>query len=433
MKSDLPKVLHPIAGRPMVEHVLSQVTRLKPQKVAVVVGVQAERIRQALMENGWNHLTYIRQSRPLGSGHAVREALPWLRRQDDAVLVLYGDAPLLKASTLQELISAHKASGNAATFLTMDLACPTGYGRIQLDPEGFVERIIEERDATPEERLITLVNSGVACWQARALAGALPLLANQNAKKEYYLTDAAALLRQRGHRVGLVRCAHPEEATGVNTRVELATAEGVMRQRILQRWMEEGVTIQDPATTRIESEVVIGRDTLLLPGTILEGRTRIGKGCRIGPYVVLESSTVEDGARVGPFAHIRPGSVIRRNARVGNFVELKNARLGAGARANHLTYLGDAEIGAETNVGAGTITCNYDGYSKHRTTIGRKVFVGSDVSLVAPVRVGEGAVIAAGSTITEDVPPGALAIARERQLNKTGWVAKWKSRQSKKR
>jgi len=290
---------------------------------------------------------------------------------------------------------------------------------------------VEDRDATPQERAITLVNSGVACWDIQTLLTVLPRLKPDNAKREYYLTDAVALMRHLGGRVGVVRARNADETHGVNTRVDLARAEAIYRQRILEHWMREGVTIVDPASTFIDADAIIAGDTRLWPGTIIQGATRIGAHCEIGPYTILEDAVVKDGVRVGPFARLRPGTVLEEKARVGNFVEIKKSTIGRESKVNHLTYIGDAEVGQAVNIGAGTITCNYDGFTKNKTMIEDQVFVGSNANLVAPVRVGRGAIIAAGSTITQDVAAEALVVARSRQVTKAGWAKAFRGRQKK--
>jgi bifunctional UDP-N-acetylglucosamine pyrophosphorylase/glucosamine-1-phosphate N-acetyltransferase len=426
MKSTLPKVLHPVGGRPLLEHVLKSVSALRSREQAVVLGVERERVQKELALRGWNKLRVIVQEKPQGSGHAVLMAKAWLKPKRGSLLVVYGDTPLLTASTLQRLVEHHAVSGNAATFLAMDVADPFGYGRMILDPLGYLERIVEEKDATPADRAITLVNTGVACWDIQMLLAVLPRLKANNAKREYYLTDAAALLRNLGGRVGVVRARNPEETHGINTRVDLARAEAIFQQQIRERWMREGVTIVDPASTYIDAEAVLSPDTRLWPGTIIQGAARIGSHCEIGPYTVVESAVVKDGAKVGPFARLRPGTVIEEGARVGNFVEIKKSTVGKGSKVNHLTYIGDAEIGKDVNIGAGTITCNYDGFAKSKTIIEDDVFVGSNTNFVAPVRVGRGALIGAGSTITEDVKAEALAVGRAPQVVKAGWAKEFR-------
>lgn len=428
MKSALPKVLHPVAGRPLLEHVLKTSSELRARELGVVLGVGREQVQKELHERGWKKLQYVVQEKPQGSGHAVLMAKSWLKPKRGSLLVVYGDTPLLTAQTLQRLVEHHAVSGNAATFLAMDVPDPSGYGRMLLDTHGYLERIVEDKDATPQERAITLVNSGVACWDIQMLLAVLPRLKPNNAKREYYLTDAAALLRQLGGRVGVVRAKNPDETQGINTRVDLAKAEAISRQRILDHWMREGVTIVDPTTTYIDSEAVLHPDTRLWPGTMIQGASRVGSNCEIGPYTILDNAVVKDGAKVGPFARLRPGAVIEENAHIGNFVEVKKSTIGTGSKVNHLTYIGDALVGKGVNVGAGTITCNYDGFKKSQTILEDGVFVGSNTNLVAPVRVAKGAIIAAGSTITEDVEADALVLARARQMSKKGWAKEFRSK-----
>jgi bifunctional UDP-N-acetylglucosamine pyrophosphorylase/glucosamine-1-phosphate N-acetyltransferase len=437
MKSALPKVLHSVAGRPLLEHVLRATQALHPKDIGVVVGFGREQIQEVLQtglpagRQGWKKLHYIVQEKPQGSGHAVLMAKTWLKPKRGSLLVVYGDTPLLTTQTLHRLVEHHAVSGNAATFLAMDAADPSGYGRMVLDAQGYLERIVEDRDAAPHERAMTLVNSGVACWDIQMLLAVLPRLKADNAKHEYYLTDAAALLRNLGGRVGVVRARNPDETHGINTRVDLARAEAIFRRRILEHWMREGVTIVDPASTYIDSEAVILPDTRLWPGTVIQGASRIGSNCEIGPYTVVESAVVKDGVRVGPFARLRPGTLVEEKARVGNFVEIKKSTIGKGSKVNHLSYIGDATVGGGANIGAGTITCNYDGFAKYKTVIEDEVFVGSNTNLVAPVRIGRGAIIGAGSTITENVKAGALALARSRQVAKDGWAKDFRSREKK--
>jgi bifunctional UDP-N-acetylglucosamine pyrophosphorylase / glucosamine-1-phosphate N-acetyltransferase len=428
MKSAMPKVLHPVAGRPLLEHVLRSVQPLKPKEIGVVLGVGREAVKTALDARGWSKLHIAVQAKPQGSGHAVMMAKNWLRGKKGSLLIVYGDTPLLTSETLRRLADHHALTGHAGTFLAMDLADPAGYGRMILDRDGLLEKIVEDKDATPSERAVTLVNSGLVCWDIARLLDALPQLRNNNAKREYYLTDCAAILRRSGQRIGVVTAPDPDETYGVNTRVDLARAEALYRRRILNRWMLSGVTIVDPETTYIDDTAELAPDCRIWPGSIIQGASHIGSGCEIGPYTIVEDAAVGEGARVGPFARLRPGTVIEKDARVGNFVETKKTRLGAGSKVNHLTYLGDAEIGRGVNIGAGTITCNYDGFSKARTVIEDDVFVGSNANLVAPVRLGRGAIIAAGSTVTEDVPAGALALARSRQVAKAGWAKEFRQK-----
>ncbi len=431
MKSDLPKVMHPVAGRMLIEHVLKTAEKLRAKELSVVLGFGREQVQKGLQGNGWKDLHFVVQDNPKGSGHAVMMAKNWLKPKKGALLVVYGDTPLLTANTLSRLVEHHAVSGNSATFLAMDVANPAGYGRMILDSQGYLERIAEDKDATPVERAISLVNSGVACWDIQMLLAVLPRLQPNNAKREYYLTDAAAHIRSIGGKVGVVRAKDPDETHGINNRLDLARAEAIFRHRILEHWMHEGVTIIDPSTTYIDADAVLQPDTKIWPGTIIQGHSRVGARCEIGPYTILDNAVVKDDARVGPFARLRPGTVIESGAHIGNFVEIKKSTIGPKSKVNHLTYIGDAQIGQNVNVGAGTITCNYDGFSKYPTQIEDNVFVGSNVNLVAPVKVGKGAIIAAGSTITEDIPPESLALARSRQSAKDGWAKAFRSKQEK--
>jgi bifunctional UDP-N-acetylglucosamine pyrophosphorylase/glucosamine-1-phosphate N-acetyltransferase len=383
----------------------------------------------------------------LGTGHALLQTRPALTGRTGTVLLLYADVPLLRSGTLARLIETHQSARAAATVLTAELQDPYGYGRIVRDRAGKIVRIVEERDASGEERAIREINSGIYAFALAPLFEALDGLAADNAQGEYYLTDLVSIYRRRNQRVETLLIEAPDELRGVNSRVDLADLGRVLRARKNRALMLDGVTLDDPLTTYVDEDVEVGSDTVIAPGVLLEGRTRIGQGCRIGPgsrltnaivadnvtvrdRSVIVDSTVERGAVIGPFAHIRPQSIVGENAHVGNFVELKKTRLGRGSKANHLAYLGDATIGDAVNIGAGTITCNYDGVGKHPTVIEDEVFIGSDSQLIAPVRVGRGAYVAAGSSITDDVPPDSLAIARGRQENKPGWAEKRRARRS---
>jgi bifunctional UDP-N-acetylglucosamine pyrophosphorylase/glucosamine-1-phosphate N-acetyltransferase len=438
MKSDRAKVLHPIAGRPMIEHVLHTVDTLDAKETVLVVGHGEDQVRAALARRPG--LEFVLQSPQLGTGHALLQAEPVLAGKSGTVLLLYADVPLLEANTLKRLLEAHARERAAATVLTTVVDEPYGYGRIVRDAAGEVERIVEERDASGDERGIREINSGIYALALEPLFASLHQLAADNAQGEYYLTDLVAMYRQRKRRVATLCLEHQAELRGVNTRVDLAEIAAVLRARKNRAAMLAGVTLDDPASTAIDEDVTIGADTVIGRGVTLEGRTTIGTGCRIQANVrltnaaigdrvtildhsVIVDSTVAAGAAIGPFAHVRPGSEIAQDARVGNFVELKKTRLGRGSKANHLAYLGDATIGEKVNVGAGTITCNYDGEAKHPTVIEDGVFIGSDSQLIAPVTIGKGAYVAAGSSITTDVPAGALGIARGRQENKPDWVA----------
>ncbi len=446
MRSARAKVLHEAAGWPMLRHVLAAVQALEPARTVVVVGYQADEVKAAVADLP---VEFVLQAEQRGTGHAVLQARSMVEAAEGPVLILYGDVPCVRPATLSRLADIHRESGRPLTMATVRLADPTGYGRIVRDGRGEVWRVVEERDASHAERRIDEANPGLYLVDPRFLAGWLGRLAVAGrpggpaaspATGEYYLTDLVALAAEQGG-VAAVGLPDAEEVLGVNTREELAQAGVRLRADIARRHLAAGVTIVHPEITYIDAGVVIGPDTTVQPGTVLRGRTRIGSGVTIEPGAILTDTTVADraliraysvitesevgpGARVGPFAHLRPGSRLAADVRVGNFVELKKAALGPGAKANHLSYLGDATIGAGVNVGAGTITCNYDGAQKHQTVIEDGAFIGSDSQLVAPVTVGREAYVASGSTITDDVPPGALAIARSRQVNKEGWVAK---------
>ena len=443
MKSARAKVLHAALGAPLLEHVLRAVEALGLHPVRVVVGHQAEAVRDAFSGRG---LEFLAQDPPLGTGHALLAARGALAgAAPRTLLVLNGDLPLLRAETLAGLLEAHRREGAAATLLTAEPAEPADYGRIVRGASGRVQAIVEARDATPQQLALREVNAGVYAFEVAPLLAVLERLRPQNAQGEYYLTDTVALLAAGGHAVHAWAAADPSEAMGVNTLAELADADRLLRERRLRELMAEGARIEDPPSTFVGLDAVIEPDALIRPFCIVEGRSRLGAGASLGPFshlidtvvgagarildhCVLREARVEAGAQVGPFAHVRPESVIGPGARVGNFVELKKTRLGEGAKAPHLSYLGDAEIGSRTNVGAGTITCNYDGVNKHPTLIGAGVFVGSHRTLVAPVSVGEGAYVGAGSTITENVPPNALALGRARQVVKPDWAKRRRER-----
>jgi bifunctional UDP-N-acetylglucosamine pyrophosphorylase/glucosamine-1-phosphate N-acetyltransferase len=442
MKSATPKVLHRLAGTTLIEHVLGTVSGLKATSTVLVVGHGAEEVKTALAARPG--LQYVAQSPQLGTGHALLQAESVLDGHKGDVLLLYADVPLLEPGTLLRLLEAHRTQKAALTVLTAELADPYGYGRIIRDAQGEIERITEERDASAAQRAIQEINSGIYALSLRPLFERLHRLAADNSQGEYYLTDLVAMYRQDGLRVASLCLDSADELRGVNSRLDLAELSHVIRQRKNRLLMIDGVTLEDPATTYVDSEVAVGADTVLGPGVRLEGRTVIGERCRILAgcrltntivkddvvvldYSVLSDSVVEAGAAVGPMSHIRPQSAIGPGARVGNFVELKKTSLGAGSKANHLAYLGDATIGEGVNIGAGTITCNYDGELKHQTIIEDGVFIGSDSQLIAPVTIGKGAYVGAGSSIASDVPPDSLAIARSRQVVKPEWAAKRKA------
>ena len=444
MKSELPKVLHRLAGKPLIEHVLDAGRCVSPATVTVVVGHHAEVVRQAVGAT----CTCVVQEPQLGTGHALLQAEQVLKDASGDVLLLSGDVPMLRGETIRALVETHRAARAAATVLTADIEDPAQYGRIVRD-QGRIARIVEFKDASEAERAITEINSGVYVFDVQPLFGALRQIGSANAQGEYYLPDLVALYRRQGLVVETMKLPDATEIRGVNSRAELAALARDMRRQTCERLMAAGVTIEDPSTTYIDDTVEIGADTIVRPMVTLEGATRIGARCEIHSGTRLSNATVADDvlirdhcvitdaaieakAAIGPFAHIRPESTVGPGAHVGNFVELKKTSMGAGAKANHLAYLGDATIGEKANIGAGTITCNYDGVDKHRTVIGDGAFIGSDTQLVAPVTVGNGAYVGAGSSITEDVPAGALAIARGKQINKEGWVER-KTRQKRER
>jgi len=440
MKSSLPKVLHSVAGRPMLEHVLRTAATLSPRTVTLVVGYLAESIRLALSDRP--DLQLVVQEPQLGTGHALLQTAPVLERLAGALLLLSADVPLLRARTLERILEMHESSHAAATVLTAQVERPYGYGRI-VRVEGRISRIVEERDASPAERQIKEVNSGIYAFDLEPLFPALRSLGTQNAQGEYYLPDLVRIYRRQHRVVETVTLERADEVRGINSRTELAEVNRIVRQTKNEELMAAGVTIEDPATTYVDPDVQVGPDTVIHPGVHLEGQTQVGAACEIHAgvrivdsvledrvtirnFCVIQDSRIASGAVVGPFAHLRPGSDLRQNAHVGNFVELKKTVLGAGSKANHLAYLGDATIGEDVNVGAGTITCNYDGVQKNPTVIEDGAFIGSDSQLIAPVTVGRGAYVAAGSSITEDVPAGSLAIGRGKQVNKEGWAERKK-------
>ena len=437
MKSRIPKVLHTLCGRSMLGHVLVAARGLDPQRLVVVAGhgrgeVGAEAARYA------PGVSVVVQDRLAGTGHAVRMVTEALGVMHGTVVVTYGDMPLLRAQTLDALVRAHAAAGNAVTVLTARVGDPSGYGRIIRDEGGALAEIVEEADAAPEQRAIDEINSGCYAFDGALLADAVKRVATGNAQGHEYLTDVVAIMRGDGHLAGTVPAADPAEIQGVNDRVQLAQVRRALNSRLLDAWMRAGVTIMDPAATWIDADVTLAPDAEILPGTHLEGHTAIGPGARIGPdcllrdtvvaqdarvlYAVCESAEIGTGADVGPFARLRPGARIGAGAHIGSYVELKNATVGEGTKVPHLTYVGDADIGGHSNIGAATVFVNYDGAAKHHSTVGDYVRIGSDTMLVAPVHVADGAFTAAGSVITEDVPPGALGVARSRQYNSEGWV-----------
>jgi bifunctional UDP-N-acetylglucosamine pyrophosphorylase/glucosamine-1-phosphate N-acetyltransferase len=437
LKSALAKVLHRVGGRPLVEHVVRACQPLKPREIIAVVGHQAEDVTSVVAPLGVK--TALQQPQR-GTGHAMQVARRAISSRAKFAILLPGDGPLIRTETLAALARAHRESGAAATILSAEIENPAGYGRIVRSDGGSVSAIVEDSALSEEQRGIREINSSIYCFSLDKLWPCLASLKPQNVHKELYLTDAIAVLRQKGENVQAVLAADPDEVLGCNTRADLAAVDEVFRRRKRAAVMDAGVTIELPETVLIDPEVVIGADTRIEPGVQLLGKTRIGANCTVRagsvlsdavlednvlvkPYSIVTASHLSRGVQVGPFAHLRDGARLEDNARVGNFVEVKKSVLGEGVKSMHLTYLGDARVGSGTNIGAGTITCNYDGVHKNPTTIGKRVFIGSDTALVAPVRVGDGAYVGAGSVITKNVPPDALGVARGQQVNKLGWAA----------
>ncbi|NLY51354.1 MAG: bifunctional UDP-N-acetylglucosamine diphosphorylase/glucosamine-1-phosphate N-acetyltransferase GlmU [Firmicutes bacterium] len=434
MKSAIPKVLHPICGLPMIAHVVKNLREAGVGRIIVVVGPEGQEIQDLL----GSEVEYVVQAEQLGTGHAVLQTEAVLKSHSGPLLVIHGDTPLYRAATLRELIKTHESSNASGTVLSVLVDDPTGYGRIIRDDEGAFAKIVEEKDASPEEASVKEINSGTYVFQCEPMFAALHQISPENAQKEYYLTDVLGIIKEQAGMVEIYTHDDHEEALGINNRVQLAAAEKILRNRIREKWMLAGVTMMDPDTTYVDAEVELEPDVVLMPFTFIEGRTKVASGSVIGPFArvrdcvvgenvaisqatVLES-TLEPGCTVGPYSHIRAGCHLAEKAKVGGFCEIKNTTVGPGSKVPHLTYLGDTSVGSGVNIGAGTITCNYDGKDKHRTVIEDGAFIGSNCNLVAPVKIGAGAYVAAGSTITTDVPPGALGVARNRQRNIPDWV-----------
>jgi len=441
MKSALVKVLHPAAGRPMINWAVDAARGAGAAPTVLVVGHQGDAVRGLFSDA--TDISCAVQEEQLGTGHAVACAREALAGFNGTVLILCGDTPLLRAETLQDLIVFHREQGAVLTVLTAEMANPHGYGRIVRSADGHVQRIVEQKDATPQEQAIREINSGIYCMEADFLFANIDSISNQNAQQEFYLTDLVSIAVKNGLTC-LGRCTDdPDEIMGVNDRAQLAEAARILRRRINRDLMCAGVSLVDPEPTYIDHGVRIASDTVVHPNCTISGATVIGSGCTIENGVsisdctigdnchikagsVLEGSQLHAAVSIGPMAHLRPGTVLNEHVKIGNFVETKKVVMGEGSKASHLTYLGDAEIGSNVNIGCGTITCNYDGVNKHRTVIGDDVFIGSDVQLVAPVRVGRNSLVAAGTTVTVDVPPDSLAISRVPQVNKEGWRLKKK-------
>lgn len=436
MKSKISKVMHKVAGKPLLEWVCRSVEKAGINDCIVVVGHKAEQVRAYMQDR----VKYAFQDKQLGTGHAVMQAEEYLKDREGYIVVLCGDAPLITPETIYRTIEYHKQNNYSATVITAELSDPSGYGRIVRNKDGSVEKIVEHKDASEEERKIKEVNSSMYCFTISHLMDALKELNNNNSQGEYYLTDTVGILAGKGLKVGALKVDDPNEILGINDRVQLAEASEAMRKRILNGYMRSGVTIIDPSSTYIDDSVEIGTDTIIYPGTIIEGESKIGEDCIIGPNsrivnsrignsaevnssVVLES-TIGDGTHIGPFAYIRPDCDIGRNVKIGDFVEVKKSKIGDKTKISHLTYVGDAEVGKNVNLGCGVVFVNYDGKKKSKTIVGDNAFIGCNVNLISPVVVKNNSYIAAGSTITDEVPENSLAIARSRQVIKEDWVVK---------
>lgn len=436
MKSKLYKVLHPVCGKPMVQHVVDQVLKLNIANIVTIIGHGADLVKATLGEQS----SYALQEKQLGTAHAVMQAKEMLASKEGVTLVVCGDTPLITAETFDALIKNHEEKSATATILTAWTDDPTGYGRIVRNEKGLVEKIVEHKDASEEERCIKEINTGTYCFDNKALFEALEKVSNDNVQGEYYLPDVIEIMKSEGKVVSAFQTNDFAETLGVNDRIALSEAESIMRKRINQAHMRNGVTLIDPVSTYIDLDVEIGSDTVIYPGTMLRGTTKIGNDCQIGPNTEIKdcrignettirqsaafNSVVGASVNIGPFAHIRPQSEILDEVKIGNFVEIKKSVFGKGSKASHLSYIGDAEVGSDVNIGCGSITVNYDGKNKFLTKIEDEVFIGCNSNLVAPVTIGKGAYVAAGSTITKDVPGEALSIARARQENKENYVNK---------
>lgn len=442
MKSKLYKVLHPVCGKPMVQHVVDQISSLQMKQMVAVVGHGAEKVQEQLGD----HIQYVLQEEQLGTAHAVMQAEEVLANEEGVTLVVCGDTPLITSETMEKLIAEHESLGAKATILTAQPDDPTGYGRIIRNSEGTVERNVEHKDASEEERKVTEINTGTYCFDNKALFEALKKVSNDNVQGEYYLPDVIEILKKAGEVVAAYQTPDFNETLGVNDRVALSKAESFMKKRINERHMRNGVTLIDPEQTYISDDAEIGSDTVIYPGTVILGNTKIGEENIIGPQSeikdsvvgngntirqsVIHDSEVGDETAIGPFAHIRPKSVLENNVKIGNFVEIKKSVMSTGSKASHLSYIGDAEIGKDVNLGCGSITVNYDGKNKFLTKVEDGAFIGCNSNLVAPVTVGKNAYVAAGSTITNDVPAESLSIARSRQTVKENYVQKLNEKQN---
>lgn len=440
MKSKLYKVLHPVCGKAMVAHVMDSVQAAQVERTVAVVGHGAEAVQQLL----GNRAEYALQAQQLGTGHAVMQAESLLKDEEGITFVLCGDTPLITAQSLIEMAESHQRSGAAATVTSAILSNPKGYGRVVRNESGSVEKIVEQKDCTEEEDRINEINAGMYCFDNQKLFQALQQVTNDNAQNEYYLTDVIGILKSQNEKIEAYVLPEESEAMGVNDRVALAEAERLMRERIIREHMLNGVSFIDPANTYIETDVKIGQDTVIYPGTILRGGTIIGEACVIGPnaditnskvmenvsikHAVLTDAFVDSQSAIGPYAYLRPNARVGKRVKIGDFVEIKNAAIGDDTSISHLSYVGDADVGKKVNIGCGAITVNYDGHSKHKTEIEDGAFIGSNVNLIAPVKVSKNAYVVAGSTITDAVPEDGFAIARQRQTTKPGYAKKLRER-----
>jgi bifunctional UDP-N-acetylglucosamine pyrophosphorylase/glucosamine-1-phosphate N-acetyltransferase len=422
MKSSMPKVLHAIAGLPMMGHVLYSAAALNPEEVVAVIGPKMPEVEQVIHSLDLGAQIAVQQE-ALGTGHAVKSAADSLEGFEGKVLVLYGDTPLIEQETLEQMAQSEAA----VTVLGMRPEDPAAYGRLICDEAGNLQKIVEFKDANAEERAVNLCNSGVMAVEAKALWGYLEKLTNDNANGEYYLTDVVAMAVAEGKKCAVIE-AEESSLLGVNDRNQLAQAEAIYQQRARHQAMQSGVTLQAPETVTFCYDTEIANDVVIEPNVVFAAGVEVASGARIRAFSYLEGCSVGEGAVIGPYARLRPGANIGKEARIGNFVEIKNADLEEGAKVNHLSYVGDAHVGTHANIGAGTITCNYDGFQKYRTTIGDHAFIGSNSALVAPVEIGEGAIVGAGSTITEDVDPDALAMTRPQQLHRAGWAQQFRTK-----
>jgi bifunctional UDP-N-acetylglucosamine pyrophosphorylase/glucosamine-1-phosphate N-acetyltransferase len=442
MKSSIPKVLHPILGQPIISYVVEEVKKISPENIVLVVGSGSDDVKKALESD---RLSYVSQSRQLGTADAVMSSRRKLDGYEGTVAILCGDSPLIRHETLRKFINTHKKSKSLLSILTAKVSNPYGYGRVIRDGSGKITAIVEEKDATPSQRIVNEINSGMYCVETGFLWKALDQIDKKNNQEEFYLTDIVGIASRSGIEVTGFNLNVEEEIIGINNRVELSHAEELMRKRINEKLMLSGVTILDPEQTYISPQVSIGKDTVIYPQSFIYGKTRIGKRCKIGPSVWIEDAKIKNdsiikfssymekvliGANVmiGPFAHLRPGSELMDGAKVGNFVEIKKSKIGSSSKVQHLSYVGDATVGERVNIGAGTITCNYDGLHKYQTIIADDAFIGSDTMLVAPVKVGRGATTGAGSTITRDVESESLAIGRAKQVTIKNWKRKAKDK-----